>query len=79
MIEKITQQQAEILSKWKVKKLEMMSLNPASYKISDRLTSSMSNWIVNTFAKSETLEELYVVSVRLTQKQRETLEGKLIQ
>jgi hypothetical protein len=78
-LRKITQQQAEILSKWKVKKLEMMSLNAESYKISDRLTSSMSNWIVNTFAKSETLEELYVVSVRLTSKQRQTLEGKLMQ
>jgi hypothetical protein len=72
---KITPKQAEILSNWKVEKLEMLSLR-RSYEVSGKF-SSMSNYIVNKLAESETLKELYIVNVRLTPKQQEILKDKI--
>lgn len=76
-LNEITPKQAEILSKWKVKKLEMLSLNGHTYNQPGWLKSSMTDEIAKILANSQNIEELYVNPVRLTQSQKKILENKL--
>ena len=68
--------QAEILSKWKVKKLEMLSLR-WEFKKDLWKKSSMTKKVSDTLAESKNIQELYINPVRLTEDQKKTLESKL--
>lgn len=71
-LRKITLEQAKIVTSWKVKKLELESLNGQSYTNPNWLKSSMTDEIAYELSK---LDELYVNPARLTENQKQILQN----